>query len=241
MNTASSNRNQRPALGRFADELWIADGPEVVGGLGFHYPTRTAVVRLTGGDLFVWSPVALTDRLQAEVAALGTVRWLVAPNSLHHMFLRDWKRGFPEAKLFGAPGLAAKRADLSFDGELGDKPEPGWAGDLEQVVFRGNGITTEVVFFHRASRTAIFTDLLQHLPHGWYRGWRALVARLDLMTGPEPAVPRKFRTAFRDRPAARAARDAVLSWPVEKVVIAHGAPVESDGGALLRRAFRWLR
>lgn len=241
MRTGSSNASTGPALQRFADELWLADGPEVEGGLGFHYPTRTAIVRLPGGDLFVWSPVALTDKLQAEVAALGSVRWLVAPNSLHHMFLSDWKRGFPEAKLFGAPGLAAKRADLAFDGELAGTPDPDWAGELDQAVFRGNRITTEVVFFHRASRTAIFTDLLQHLPDGWYRGWRSLVARLDLMTGPEPAVPRKFRAAFSDKAAARAARDAVLSWPVENVVMAHGAPVEGGGSALLGRAFRWLQ
>jgi hypothetical protein len=104
----------------------------------------------------------------------------------------------------------------------------------------GNRITTEVVFFHRPSATVLFTDLLQQFPPGWFRGWRALAARLDLMTGPEPAVPRKFRAAFVDRRAARAALARVLAWPSSKVVMAHGRPVEREGQAFIARAFRWL-
>lgn len=108
------------------------------------------------------------------------------------------------------------------------------------MIVRGSRITQEVVFFHRASGTAIFTDLIQQFPRGWFKGWRALVARLDLMTEAEPAVPRKFRIAFSDRPAARASLRRILQWPTTKVLMAHGAPVERDGQAFLARAFRWL-
>ena len=105
---------------------------------------------------------------------------------------------------------------------------------------RGNRITTEVVFFHRPSGAVLFTDLIQQFPPGWFRGWRALVARLDLMTQAEPAVPRKFRLAFNDRRAALAALARILDWPAEKVVMAHGAPVQQDGRAFIARAFGWL-
>ena len=88
--------------------------------------------------------------------------------------------------------------------------------------------------------TAIFCDLLQQFPPGWFRGWRALVARLDLMTGEKPRVPRKFRLAFTDRLAAREAIERVLSWPAERVLVAHGSPVFKDGQAFLARAFAWL-
>jgi hypothetical protein len=60
------------------------------------------------------------------------------------------------------------------------------------------------------------------------------------MTADEPSVPRKFRLAFLDRPAARAAVCRVLEWPARNVLMAHGAPVTSDAQAFLRRAFRWL-
>ena len=103
-----------------------------------------------------------------------------------------------------------------------------------------NAIAPEVVLFHRASGTVLFTDLLQQMPRGWYRGWRALVAGLDGMTGPEPAVPRKFRLAFTDRRAARAGIARVLGWPIERVLMAHGTPVTQDARAYLRSAFGWL-
>jgi hypothetical protein len=60
------------------------------------------------------------------------------------------------------------------------------------------------------------------------------------MLGPEPSVPRKFRVTFTDRQAARASVERILAWPTEKVLMAHGAPVTTDGRAFLRRAFKWL-
>lgn len=225
-----------PPLRAFGPEIWLADGPPA-DVAGFRYPTRMAVIRMAGGGLIAWSPVALTADLRAALAALGEVRLLVAPNSLHHLHLAQWREAFPAAPLHAAPGLARKRPDLSCDAELGDLPV---AADLEQVVVRGNALTTEVVFFHRPSGTVLFTDLLQQFPPGWFRGWRALVARLDLMTQPQPAVPRKFRLAFTDRRAAREAIQRILAWPTQKVVMAHGTPVEQDSRAYLAQAFRWL-
>ncbi|MFA6117798.1 MAG: DUF4336 domain-containing protein [Sphingomonas sp.] len=227
-------------LTAFGPGIWIADGPDVVAALGFHYPTRMAVIRLADGGLFIWSPTVLTDGLRSAVEALGTVRHLVAPNALHHLFLADWKRAFPGACLHAPPGLRDKRKDLAFDHDLTNTPIPAWAGEIDQVVMRGNAIINEVVFFHTASGTVLFTDLLQHLPADRFSGWRALVAKWDLMTAPEPSVPRKFRLAFIDRRAARAALHHVLSWPAERVLMAHGAPVSEGGQALIRRAFRWL-
>jgi hypothetical protein len=226
-------------LKQFGREIWTADGPEVVAILGFHYPTRMAVVRLSGNDLFVWSPVALTSDLQAATDALGTVRHLVAPNSLHHVFIADWKRAYPDARTYATPGLQAKRKDIAFDENLESARIAGWPEEIEHVLMP-NGITNEVVFFHRPSGTVIFTDLIQQFPSRWFSGWRAVVAKWDLMLGPEPSVPRKFRMAFTDRRAARDSLERILDWPAEKVLMAHGTPVAENGRAFIRRAFGWL-
>lgn len=226
-------------LTSFGPDIWIADGPVVSAAAGFHYPTRMAVLRLRSGDLVLWSPVALNAGLRIEIEALGRIAYLIAPNSLHHVFLADWHRAFPDAPVFAPPGLREKRPDITFAGEIGAAPLPGWEGEIDVALLR-NRITTEAVFFHRASRTALFTDLLQQFPPGWFRGWRALIARLDLMTQPAPAVPRKFRLGFTDRRTARAALRQILDWPVEKVLMAHGTPVTAQGRAFLESAFRWL-
>ncbi|WEX11316.1 DUF4336 domain-containing protein [Chelativorans sp. AA-79] len=227
-------------LKEFGPNIWIAEGPTVTAAAGFHYPTRMAVIRLTNGDVVVWSPTALTDDLRSEVETLGAVRYLIPPNSLHHAFLGEWQRAYPDAKIYAPPGLREKRKDIRFDGDISDGPIAAWAGEIDLAIMWGNRITTEVVFFHRESGTAIFTDLIQQFPRGWFRGWRALVARLDLMVASEPSVPRKFRVAFTDRRAARESLQRILTWPTDKVVIAHGPLISNDGQAFLRRAFRWL-
>lgn len=224
----------------FADEIWIADG-DTVSTAGFHYPTRMIVIRLDCGGLFVWSPVTLTSELKESVDALGPVTDIVGPNALHHLFIGEWGTAYPSAILHAAPGLRKKRADLSFHTDLTDAPHPNWAGELDQVVLRGNVLAEDVVFYHRKSRTVIFTDVLQQFPKGWFVGWRAIIARLDLMEGPVPSVPRKFRLAFTQRRQARAAVRVILGWPVDNILMAHGAPVRSNAADTLRIAFRWLR
>lgn len=225
---------------QFGDEIWIADGaPTAVA--GFRYSTRMVIIRLTDGGLFVCSPIDLSDELRAQVNALGEVRVLIAPNSLHHLFLAQWKQAYPSAKLFAASGLRRRRKDIAIDGELGSEPAAAWSQDVDQVPMLGNLITTEIVFFHRRSRTAIFTDLIQQFAPDWFVGWRALVARLDLMVASEPSVPRKFRAAFVDRRAARTCLARIQAWPVDKVLMAHGTPIEQDGRAFIGRAFRWLQ
>ena len=225
----------------FGSDLWLFDGPVVTGAAGFRFPTRMAVVRLPGeGGLWVWSPVELSPQVRAQIAELGTVRHIVAPNSLHHTFLCEWAEAFPQAIVHAAHGLTQETAGTVIHARLGDRANPAWEGTIEQVAVRGNRITCEVIFFHRPSGTTLVTDLVQHLPKGWFGGWRALVARLDLISGPEPAVPRKFRFAMTDREAAREGVRRVLAWPTEKLVMAHGAPVTENARAVLQKAFRWL-
>ena len=219
--------------------LWIADGP-IVDFYSFPYPTRMALARLSNGSVWVWSPIALTDALRGEIDALGPVRHLVSPNLLHHLFLKEWKAAYPAARLYASPGLRKRRKDLAFDSELGDAPDPAWAADIDQVLMRGSFVMTEVVFFHRASGTAIFADLIENLPRDWFKGWRGLVACLDGITESAPGAPREWRASFLHRRAARAALRRILAWPIERVVIAHGAPAARNGAAFVRRGFAWL-
>jgi hypothetical protein len=73
-----------------------------------------------------------------KLDALGEVCHIVAPNSLHHLFLPEWKRAYPSAKLYAPPGLREKRKDIEFEGDLGNAPIPDWIGEIDQALMRGN-------------------------------------------------------------------------------------------------------
>jgi hypothetical protein len=223
----------------WGENLWLAEGP-VVRFFGFRYPTRMAVIRLSDGGLFLWSPIALEPALKAKIDALGKVAHLVSPNKLHHLYLQQWKDAYPSAQLHAPPGLAKKRPDIRFDAALGNDAPPAWAQEIDQVLFSGSPMMTEIVFFHRKSRTALFCDLIEHFPRSWFTGWRGWIARLDGIVEPDFGAPREWRMTFLDREQARKALAHILAWQPHQVVIAHGDCAPADGEAFIRRAFRWL-
>lgn len=53
---------------------------------------RGTVVKLQTGALAVFSPVALTETVKQESAKLGTVKYLIAPDQEHHVFLEEWHK-----------------------------------------------------------------------------------------------------------------------------------------------------
>jgi hypothetical protein len=207
--------------------------PLVVGDIG----ARMTVVRLRDGGLVLHSPVGADDETRAAVDALGPVRAVIAPNLHHHFFGGAWARAYPDARVYGAPGLRRKKADLRVDIELGDEAPPEWRGEIDQHLFRGAPMMSEVVFHHRASRTAIFTDLVFNVPRG------AAGARLFCwLVGAEGRFGphRVVRLAIRDRRAARASLETLLAWDVERVVMSHGEVLETDARARLAAAFAFL-
>jgi len=217
-------------------ELFTASAPLTM--LGLHLGTRMTVVRLSGGGLFVHSPITLDSELRAELDALGPVVDVVAPNLFHHLFVGPYRDAYPAAKLFGAPGLATKRADVHFDAVLGSSPDPLWLADLEQIQVEGMKRLRETVFFHAATRTLITSDLLFNVGVPAHLGTR-LYARAA-GTYDRVAVSRLVRLVVDDPAHARRSIDAVLGWDFDRVILAHGEVVETGGKALFRAAWEFL-
>jgi hypothetical protein len=220
-------------------DLWIVDGP-VVRAYGFPFPTRMAVVRLSDGGLWLWSPIRLDERLRRAISSLGEPRYAVEPNKLHHLALAEWVEAWPSLRLYAPPGLANKRRDLRFIAELTDEPPPEWRDEIDQVLIEGNIFMTEVFFFHQPSSTCLVGDLIQH--HGertkpvWLRG----ILKVGGVAGATGGTPRDARWTFVHRRRAREAISKALGWAPKRLVIAHGTCCTANGADALRRSFRWL-
>lgn len=223
----------------FGDSLYVAEGP-TVSFFGFPYPTRMAIARLADGSAWVWSPVALTPELASAAEAVGRVRHIVSPNKLHHLFLGQWAQRWPDARVYAPPGLARKKPELRFDAALGDVPDPAWAADIDQVVFHGSFALEEVVFFHRPSKAAIFCDLIQRHAEADATGWKGAIMRMDGLVGDRGSTPKEWRATFLRRAPARAARDQVLAWNPERLLIPHGECVEAGARAVVAAALAWI-
>ena len=226
-------------LKKFGSSIHVADGP-AVSFFGFPYPTRMALIRLSDGSIWVWSPIALNDELADAIDKLGLVRFIVSPNKIHHLFLAEWNERWPDARLYAPPGLADRKPEVRFDAMLGDEPDPAWAADIDQVIFHGSFAMEEVVFFHKESRTVLICDLIQRFPEASATGWKGKLMRLDSLVGEQGSTPREWRASFLRRKKARAARAEMLRWQPEKLLIAHGTCAESGASAIVERALSWI-
>ncbi len=232
------------ALEPVGNGLWLAEG-ELVSFYGFPYPTRSVIARLDDGDLWVWSPIRLTDPLRSAVEALGAVTHLVSPNKLHHLYLQDWQSAWPEALLWGPASTIRKRPDLEFQPALEDEAPAPWHGQIDQFWFRGSKAMDEIVFFHRASATAVIGDLSENFSEEFLREhWGLLsrrIARLWKITEPWGYAPLELRATWFRRGPARRALARLLAEDPTQVIMAHGEWQRENGRAYLEKAFAWLR
>ena len=198
------------------------------------------VVRLGDGALLVHSPTPVDDALHAEIAALGPVAYLVAPNCFHHLHVTPFLTRFPGAKVYGAPGLAQKRPDLTLAGTLEDGAAVPWAGLLDHITLPGAPKLNEVVFLHRPSRSLLVTDLLFNVtaPDNWAT---ALILRL-MGTYKRLGPSRLLRWRLtKDRRALKAGVERMLAWDFARVLPGHGDVFESpDAREQVRASLGWV-
>ncbi|MFQ5418226.1 MAG: DUF4336 domain-containing protein [Myxococcota bacterium] len=225
-----------PLLRRLGEGLWVVNRPLRI--VGLHIGARMTVIRLANGELFLHSPVEIDDELCEELSALGGVGHIVAPNKVHHLFFGQAAAIYPDAARYAAPGLPEKRRDLDFHEVLGNEAPPAWSGEIEQRVIGGMPMVGEVVFLHRASGTLLLTDLafnMRETDSFLTRQWMRLMG-IHGKFGPT----RMFKQFIRDREAARASLDEILSWDFDRVIVTHGVVLQERGRRALRDAYRWM-
>lgn len=222
-------------------DIWIMDG-EAVPFFTLPYTTRMTIVRLSNGQLWIHSPVRLTPELQCSVDALGNVQYLIAPNHLHHLFVEQWQRAYPQALTYGTQQVVNKRSDLHFDGVLTSDESGPWSEDLDDLLFTGSAVMQEAVFFHRGSATLIVTDLIENFSGRAFGGWKMTLAKAAGIVAPHGKTPLDWRLSFTfHKQEARQHLATMVGWQPQQVVMAHGEWIRDNGVAFLQRSFHWLR
>ncbi|GEN10034.1 protein of unknown function [Myxococcus fulvus] len=231
-----------------AEGLWCVDGPVIemkVGPITLPFPTRMVIIRLRSGGLWLWSPIAPTPGLFAEVDALGPVEHLVSPNRLHYVSIAAWKARYPRATAWASPGVRerarSQKLKAPFDADLADGAPEVWARDIDQLIFRGSRYIEEVVFFHRDSSTLLVADMVIALEHERVQPRFRWMLTLGGAMWPGQ-TPREVQlTAWGRKAAARACYQRMLAWRPQRVVVGHGRSYLDDALPQLERAFGWLR
>ena len=208
---------------------------------GFNIGTRMTVIRLNDGNLFLHSPTKLTNKLKTELDKIGKVRFLIAPNKLHHMYINEYSYAYPDAEIFAAKDLLEKRKDLRFIGVLDNCPRKEWNESIDQVLFQGSIFTDEVIFFHKESQTLIVTDLLEQYDEmGYFQGFKEKIIAFLLGIYKTPGLPIDEKLFVMNKKVARESIERILMWDFNKIIMAHGPLIRNNAKDLFFNAFKWL-
>ncbi|MBS7700402.1 MULTISPECIES: DUF4336 domain-containing protein [unclassified Chelatococcus] len=228
-----------------AEDIWIVDsGPLRVAGL-IPLPVRMTVIRLAGGSLLLHSPTRFEAALKRQMDEIGPITHIVAPNSAHWSFVKEWQHQVPDAITWAAPGLRERRqvqkSGVRLDHDLRHTNADRWPTGLEQIHVPGIGGFCEVCLFHRRSSTLILTDLVQNFEPAKLPLTLRPIAALAGITAPDGRAPVYLRAIVRAKgEAAKAAARHMLALKPDRVIFTHGRWFESDAAARLERSLRWL-
>ncbi len=228
-----------------AENVWIVDGPIIRFGIPWPkmpFPTRMTIIRLADGGLFIHSPTPAEPELLKEVRKLGAPRYLIGPNRIHYWWVPDWHAVWPEAEVWLAPRIREQAGDrITMPSHDLDR-DGGYPWDEEIATLAISGkYMTEVVFFHRSSRTLVLTDLIENFEPAKLGWFMRVMTRLGGVLAPDGQMPRDMRLTYRaNLVGLKRAVETMIGWNPARVIIAHGAWFRENGAAELNRAFRWV-
>lgn len=230
-------RRDDSMLSPIADGIWEHDHPFRLATV-FELGHRMTAVRLSSGDVVVHSPTPWTPELGAELDRLGPVRFVLAPNTMHNLFLRPWGERYPGARFLAVPGFAKRYPDLRCDGLLVTGCEELPEAELRVRTLDGMPGIHETAVLHVPSRSLIVADLVFNIGRD-VSFLTSLLLRATATYG-GVGVSRLFRYVIKDRAAFRESLEEILSWDFERVVVGHGRIIDSDARRHLREAYAWL-
>jgi hypothetical protein len=219
---ARSSTGPSPRLEVVVPEaIWVAERPVWFGGVRLR--SKTTVVRLGGGGLWIHSPGPPTDEMGAALDELGEVRWIVVPNRFHHLQTTSMAARYPQALVVGPKSAEARNAQLEISRGFDDPAYLEATSTLTPFPLHGVPFLDETAFFHHDSGTLIAADLLISACPRDHWSWR-MAARL-WGRYEKARTPPDVRMHARASDALATSLAAMSALPLRRILVAHADPL----------------
>lgn len=202
------------------DTIWVTERPVW---FTVRLRSRTTIVRLPNGELWVHSPGPPTDEVCAELDRLGDVRWIVVPNRFHHLQAPAMAARYPKATVVGPKTALERNPQLTLHLDLDDPSYVQATPELSPLPLGGVPFLDETVFFHAESGSLIAADLLISACARDHWTWRAsarIWGRYD-----QVKTPPDVRTKTRASTAVAESIAQLRALPIERILVAHADPI----------------
>ncbi len=136
--------------------------------------------------------------------------------------------------------VAKKIPSLTNAEILTDTAPQLYASDIDQLIFGGNKLFQEAVFFHKSSRSLIFTDLMVNLRTDGMKLLPRLFLKFEGVIYPNGGIPRLYRWLSRDKSNGREALGKIRQWKPCRILFCHGDAFSDAADEVLDREFGFL-
>lgn len=197
-------------------------------------PLRCTFISGQGKGILI-SPVKFDFKQIMKIKETGPVTDIVAPSLLHHLFVGEARNHFPQARVWGLPGMEKKDPAVKWENIIGRDPWP-YTEEIPELPVDGVPRMDEAAFFVKSEKLLIVTDLCFNLQNP--KGWGAPIMLRLLGTYKKFGVSRLINRYMEDRPLFENSMKRILEWDFEKIAMAHGDLIEKGGKPLLRAALQ---
>jgi hypothetical protein len=197
-------------------------------------PRRMTVVKLAGERLAIYSAIALDEPRMTRIEALGAPAFLIVPTAIHRLDIKPWKLRYPDIVVVAPEGARDEIGEIvTIDATRCDFGDPRVRVD---AIHGTGGRELAMLVTTDTGKTLVVADLIFNLPR--MHGLAGLGLRV-LGFGPgHPTIPRVVRKKLVHDD--RALRVQLRAWAdtagLERILPAHGEPIENPRSALLELA-----
>ena len=227
---------------------------------GAEIGVRMSAIKLANNDLILYNPTPLDPETKQKLDQLGTVKYIVAPSLVHHVYLDPYHTAYPNAKLVGPEGISDKKK-MSFvelkDGSVSTANDAmvGWLPDVQCQYFP-DFTHKEIMLFHQPTKTLFVGDMLWNLPateqysavhdktraptqHSQFSVQHALDSALH----PDGWLAKALQwSANKNTDALKAGLNHVINdWQPTTIVMEHGDVITSGAHEKLQSTYSWIK
>lgn len=205
--------------------------------------------------------------MKAKLAELGGtgVKYIVALDFEHHIFISEWAREYPEAKIIGPEGLLEKRQKAD-DPKIGKEPfavvfeakdklttkiDPEFDADFDYEYVDAHA-NKELVFLYKPEKILIQADLMFNLPaNEQYSKVPESEKKVGVLAklfmgaqtteGDAKGAKRMiwYLMSSKDRKGFNESMKRIDAWDFTTIIPCHGDTMEGNGKELFRKVFDW--
>ncbi|KAK4046668.1 hypothetical protein OIO90_006480 [Microbotryomycetes sp. JL221] len=246
---APAPENPELVIRKLSDKITIFSAPFARFGL-IPIGGRSTAIKLDDGSLWIVASTALTPSTLSTLQEMSTggpgVRHLIAIDREHNMFVPQYAKAFPDAKLYVPTGVkenwdkaGGDKKQLSdkvafvFGQGQGDPFDSVTNGEIKSIDFGKSHGNEDIAFLHTPTKTLIQADLMFNLPpteqysKSSKRSWFPLLS--SQFTADGAGHKRLLNMIAKDKTEYSKCAKAVSAWDFDAIIPCHGEVITTGG------------